>query len=292
MKQTFTVTRNGSVIGTITAIINPDLSYKEYNVGLCGYYDCIDDPEVARDLFAQVNAFHKAHGTTFIIGPMNDSTWGSYRITEPPFNPPFFLDNTSKPWYSQQFIENGFHVIERYLSTKIPKTPRDYQRLEKFERLFAEKVIHIRSFNLNAFETDLKHIYDISIKSFVQNVLYTPISFDSFSAMYVKIKDFINPEYVLIAEHEGNPMGFIFGVDNIHDTCEKTLVLKTLAVVPDARCRGLGTVLVETLHRKAFQGEYQSIIHALMHQSNSSTHILSKEAAVYQQYSLFGKHLG
>jgi hypothetical protein len=50
------------------------------------------------------------------------------------------------------------------------RTERCYQRLEKFERLFAEKGVKIRPFNFNHFEEDLNSIYTISINSFNQKL--------------------------------------------------------------------------------------------------------------------------
>ncbi len=291
MQKNFKVYKDGAVAGKIIAIINPDMKYKGYKVGLCGYYECIDDNETAKQLFDQVSEFHRKNGVNYLIGPMNGSTWQSYRVTEPPVNIPFFLDNKSENWHKDQFVQNGFEIIAKYFSTKIQKNDRKYKRIEKFKKVFSEKGIRIRSINLKDFEADLRKIYDISIKSFKNNFLYTPVTYEEFSDMYIKAKDYVDPEFVLLAENESEAVGFIFAVDDLLNKNQKALIIKSLAVVPGSQSRGLGSILTEMVHKTAFENGYQHIIHALMYENNASRNILSEGTSVYQRYLLFGKEI-
>ena len=46
--------------------------------------------------------------------------------------------------------------------------------------IFEQKGIKLRNFDPEKFEEDIRKIYEISVQSFVNNFLYTEISFDEF----------------------------------------------------------------------------------------------------------------
>ena len=108
--------------------------------------------------------------------------------------------------------------------------------------------------------------------------------------MYEPVKSFLNPEWVLIAENEKDEaIAFIFGFDNLYNRSEKSLIIKTLAQIPEYKYRGIGSYLTEFMHKKAKDAGYDNIIHALMHESNVSANILSGE--LYHEYKLYGVKL-
>ena len=261
------------------------------NRAMLGFFEAENHFEAVKFLFDEVKKYAKTFGANSLIGPINGSTWKKYRITLPSENPPFLMDNYNKPYYAEMFETYGFETIADYTSSINKNLDRDYSGLEKFEKIFDEKEVRIREFDTNNFERDIRKIYEISVKSFVNNFLYTPISFEDFYKMYEPVKSFLNPEWILIAENENTEeaIAFIFGFDNLFNRYEKSLVIKTLAQIPDYKYRGLGSYLTKLLHKKAFENRYKNVIHALMHESNISANILSGE--LYHEYKLYGVKL-
>ena len=255
--------------------------------GKIGFFEAENDLSAVKFLFDEIKKFAKSKGYDYLIGPLNGSTWKKYRVTLPSENPPFLLDNYNKPYYADLFEQYGFETIANYTSSITENLDRDYSRLDKFEKIFEEKGVKIRKFNPEKFDEDIKKIYEVSVKSFVNNFLYTPIEYDDFYKMYEPVRNFLNPEWILIAENENDePVAFVFGFDNLYNRQEKSLIVKTLAQIPDYKYRGIGSYLTEFLHKKAHQFGYKSIIHALMHESNVSANILSGE--IYHRYKLYG----
>ena len=197
------------------------------------------------------------------------------------------MDNYNKPYYAALFEQCGFETIANYTSSVSKNLNRDYSRLEKFGKIFEQKGVKIRKFDPQYFERDIRKIYEVSIRSFVNNFLYTPIDFEDFYKMYEPVKSFLNPEWILIAENEQNEaIAFVFGFDNLYNRSEKSLIIKTLAQIPGYKYRGIGSYLIEFLHKKAAVTGYDSIIHALMHENNVSANILTGE--LYHEYKLYG----
>jgi hypothetical protein len=64
-----------------------------------------------------------------------------------------------------------------------------------------------------------------------------------------------------------------------------------VAISDHPMARGLGALLVELIHRRAFEEGCSGVVHALMHERNSSTRILSKHAEVVRRYHLWAKDL-
>lgn len=261
-----------------------------FDGGQLGFFEAENNLDAVKFLFDEVKKYAKSKGFDYLIGPINGSTWKKYRVTLPSNNPPFLLDNYNKPYYAELFEKCGFETIANYTSSICQNLDRDYSRLDKFSSIFEKKGVKIRKFDQNNFERDIRKIYDVSVKSFVNNFLYTPIEFDDFYKMYEPVKAFLNPEWVLLAENEKDePIGFIFGFDNLYSRDKKSLIIKTLAQIPDYKYRGVGSYLVEFVHKKAHLAGYDNIIHALMHENNVSANILSGE--IYHRYKLYGVKL-
>lgn len=260
------------------------------DTAMLGFFEAENDINAVKFLFDEVKKYAKSKGYNYLIGPINGSTWKKYRVTLPSENLPFLLDNYNKPYYAELFELCKFGTIANYTSSICKNLNKDYSRLQKFSSIFEKKGIKIRKFDPTKFDDDIRKIYDVSVKSFVNNFLYTPIEFDDFYKMYEPVKGFLNPEWVLLAENEKDEaVAFIFGFDNLYSTDKKSLIIKTLAQVSDYKYRGIGSYLVEVIHKKANLAGYDNIIHALMHEDNVSANILAGE--LYHEYKLYGAEL-
>ena len=71
--------RNGKIVGRIAAIKN-DLHNKYHNdkVGFFGFFECINDQQVANKLFDTAKAWLKEKGLTEMRGPANPSSNDEY----------------------------------------------------------------------------------------------------------------------------------------------------------------------------------------------------------------------
>jgi len=233
----------------------------------------------------------RSEGYEYVVGPLNGSTWNSYRVVEASENGPFFLDVVGKDWYSAQFKTCGFSCIAGYSSTETRSLNGNYERLEKFYRIFMQKGLRIRPLELNHFDEELNRIYQVVCESFKNSFLYSPIGFEEFRARYSKLLPFIDPQFALIAEDQEKAWGFVLALPDPTSLSEKRVVIKTLGIRPAVKVRGLGVVLTEMIHQKAAAENYSSVIHALMYDQNVSSNILADNAVTIRRYTLFGKSL-
>jgi GNAT superfamily N-acetyltransferase len=91
---------------------------------------------------------------------------------------------------------------------------------------------------------DMGIIYDLSVQVFESD--HSVPSFEEFRAIYQDVARSADPRYILFAEEEGEPVGFITSVKQANK-----VYVKTLAVLPSHQGRGVGRLLYETLRAGA-----------------------------------------
>jgi GNAT superfamily N-acetyltransferase len=265
-------------------------------LGVIGHF-AARDMESAAFLLAQILNLLAEQGCTQAVGPMDGNTWRRYRfVTDVGSEPSFFLEPENPSAYPQYFLDAGFTSMAEYTSALVTELGAQDARIPRaIQRLKATGVTW-RSLDMERFEDELKAIYCLSVKSFTQNFLYTPISEAEFLAQYKAIVPYVKPELTLMAEHQGELLGYLFAVPDLNQAQRgevvDTFIVKTVAALPGRRSAGLGSVLVAESHRIARERGYRRAIHALMHQSNKSRNISAHYSNTMRRYTLFKLHLG
>ena len=263
--------------------------YQEHRLGLIGHYFASDATAGAALLRAACAELQRQR-CTLAVGPMDGSTWQRYRfITERGGEPVFFLEPDNRDDWPLHFTSQGFVPLARYCSAITDRIQVNEPRIEHLAASLFSQGFSIRAIASDRFEEELSGIFTLALASFAGNFLYTPISEDEFLSQYRGIRTFIRPELTLIAENRGEVAGFLFALPDPNRT--DTFIVKTLAVHPRFRGRGLGSVLLLHVNRVACGLGFRRSIHALMHEENVSTHISERQAVVFRRYTLFARPL-
>ena len=90
-------------------------------------------------------------------------------------------------------------------------------------------------------------------------------------------------------------MGFILAIPDLKQAERghliDTVIVKTLAVLPERAHAGLGGLLLAACQQTARDLGYLRAIHALMHEQNTSRNLSRRYAHQIRRYALFGKAL-
>lgn len=276
-------------------------TYQTETIGFIGHYESLSD-DAAKKLLEQTCQYLLNQGCTLAVGPLDGTTWRTYRfVTENPLNaPPFLLEPTNPPEYPKQWLKRGFAPLAHYTSAlqdSLEADPAITERLDKLVNTrLAKAGIGFRPLDVSRIEEELETIFNISLKSFADNFLYSPISKAEFMGSYQKLLPFAVPDLVLFAELNGDAIGYVFGVPDIlqkqRGEMLDTFVVKTLAVLPEHTNKGLGTVLVDLVVRKAKELGFKKAIHALMLETNQSQTISERfSGLLLRRYTLYSKKL-
>lgn len=263
--------------------------------GVIGHYESTD-PGAAAVLLRDAAVRLRRPGVDRILGPINGSTWGRYRLALPPEprevdEPPFLSEPVNPPDYPADFQAAGFRVSATYESAIVDDLSHaDPRRGELAERVRARGAT-LRPLDPARFDEELRSIYELSVAAFAENLYYSPIAWDEFRARYAPLRPLLDPELVRLAEDtDGQLLGFVFAFPDalaVEGGRPVRVVLKTLATSPAARGLGLGTLLTDEVRRIAHEKGYRAVIHALMQADNDSIRISRHTARVFRRYALY-----
>lgn len=261
-------------------------------IGCVGKFECAD-VEAGVELLQEACRRLADEGCGRVVGPMDGDTWHAYRLVSAGWDraPRFFLEPWNPPDHVQAFERAGFTPWARFSSSAFALAAPDEVARVRHERLLARlatRGVVIRSLRFEEFEVELGRLFDLSTSAFTENFLYTPISREAFLDLYHPVRNLVRPEFVRLAEKDGEPVGFVFALPDVLAPAAGRLVVKTLAVHPRFRHLGLGTILVDVVQEAARAAGMREAVHALQHESNSSLKITGRNAGLaIREYTLY-----
>lgn len=280
------VMENGNNRAGLWYTETPKLNGK--SVGTIGCCNLENSDSTVQFLTEAATSLNREHDCEIVIGPMNGNTWQKHRlIIESNDRDPFLLEPIEPDYYLELFEKAGFTIESTYTSSSINLCQElpDYTKLRnRIENAGYE----VRPFDESNFDGELRKIYELSLASFADNFLYTPISYQRFARMYEKVRSAVSRDFVLMAEYENELAGFVFCLPNLPTM--DALIVKTLATSPTHRAAGLGTDLVARVQETAKERGLKEAIHALQFEDNSSLRISKRfDATVFRKYALMSK---
>lgn len=248
-----------------------------------GSFTC-ETAEAGVGLIREAMARLKTEGFGAVLGPMDGNTWGKHRLViESDGRPPFLMEPVNPPHYVDAFERAGLKIVSRWASAERPSNVQT-------SRSAAPDGMRLRDFDPARAEEELARIHALSLRQFASNQFYVPISLEAFLASYRPVLKAIVPELVLLAEDEGGRLkGFLFALPDFAEGPKPaTAVLKTYA----SEIKGGGSMLANAFHRRANKLGFNSVIHALMHETNlSAQHSGNTGGKVFRRYALWGGRL-
>lgn len=265
-------------------------------LGLLGHY-AVRDAEAAALLLRLAGDELAQRGCTLAVGPIDGSTWHSYRLVlERGCEPPFFLEPNHPDDWPDHFAAAGFTPWAHYYSALNDDLTQTDPQADALAQRAAAAGVRLRTLDVSDLDAELRRIHALSLVSFCDNVLFTPIAFTDFRAAYLALRDVVRPELVLLAEQDGALVGYVFGVPDLLPARRgqpiDTFILKTLAIHPSLKGVGLGRLLAARCHDAARRLGFRRAIHALMEETSRARRISDHLARPIRRYALMARSLG
>jgi len=189
------------VVGRIVASVNQRLIEREgKNIGLFGFFECIEDLAVAEALLQAACQWLQGQGMSRVRGPIDLSTHNNCLMLVDGFDsPPMMMMPYNPPYYPRFIEQDGWQkAIDAYsylLQVDRP-LPAEY---EKGYRIAAKSGINFRRINLKgeAFDRDVEGIYHLFTKAFANNYSSTPRTLEEFREEAQDLKSVVDPDIFL-----------------------------------------------------------------------------------------------
>ena len=205
------------------------------------------------------------------------------------------MEPDNPPEWPQQYVRHGFRVMAEYFSALNPQLDYRDDGLDAVSRRMAAAGVTMRPICGETFEADLRGILQVARTAFRHNLLYSDPDENDYLARSRRLRELVPLELSWLAEHCDRAVGFVLVLP---DLCEHlrwsrvdTVIVKTLAVVPDRRLRGVGPAAAGKAQQHAREQGFSAAIHALVRDVGALRRISGRYAQPMRRYTLFAKVL-
>ncbi len=313
----FLLFRGDEVVGRISGIINyAHNDFHNEKTGFFGNFDVIESGEAAHKLLNAAELFVKNEGMTVVRGPFNFSTNDECGLLVKGFDsPPKIMMTYNYPYYKDLLEENGYYKAKDLYAFMLDNEKFNMDKLRRASETLKKRYnVSIRTLNFKKFKDELKVLFFIYNKAWEKNWGFVPMNEEEFYHSSSLLKYVADRDLILIAEVNGEPVGFIVALPDINEILKKmngkllpfgifkffkekksvkTLRIITLGIVNEYRNKGLDYILITDVVEKAFKkgirfGECSWILEDNKKMNNA---LLKLNGELYKIYRIFEKKI-
>ena len=211
--------RNGCCVGRARAQINRQhLQRYDDGVGFFGFFDTVNDQEVAKLLLDGASRWLRERGMKKIRGPFSLSINEETGCLIEGFDtPPMLLMPHHREYQAGLIEKSGFEKLKdlyawRYTVKDLP--PRAKKAHDEIASLPEVKTRHI---DMRKLDSEVRVVMDIFNDAWLENWASLPYTERELSKLAADLKLIAIPELTYIAEIEGEPAAFAIALPNINE---------------------------------------------------------------------------
>jgi len=319
--ETWLARRNGKVIGRIGACVDTyhNDHWKE-TTGFFGFFECIDDAAVAHTLFDTARDWIKGQGQTIMRGPLSFTTnhdAPGLLIKGDPGSP--VQGMAYNPEYYEAFfdsydgLESSKNLWAWQIRAEDVKLPKKAEE-NAIKVLKGETDLIVRPINKKDFKNEVELIRSLYNRCWHENWGFIPMDPDEFYFSAKEMKMLVNENLLLIAEWQGEPIGFSMTVPDFNRAMKRVKgklfpfgIFKflrdkqnidyartlLLGVLPEHRHKGVDVMMVLRSYKAAIRGGITAgECSWILDNNRVMNRILEKLGAkVYRTYRIYDKAL-
>jgi GNAT superfamily N-acetyltransferase len=220
--QLFLAYKDNVLSGRIAAIMNNNHnSFNKVKDGFFGFFDVIDDQQVTQHLFDAAAAWLKKQGAETIVGPTNPTTNDACGLLVEGFDtPPVAMMTYNAEYYARLIEGAGLSKQIDLLAYDVPTGTADERSIklqQAIENRLKTKGITIRPINMKDFKNEVKKVKEVYNSAWDKNLGFVPSTDAEFNYMAKDMKMILDPNFCLVAEHNGTFIGFALAIPDINE---------------------------------------------------------------------------
>lgn len=211
----------GEAVGRIAAFYNREKAQiEEQPTGGCGFFESIDDQQVADLMFDASRMWLTSRGMEAMDGPINfgqrASWWGllveGYEfqpLYENPYNPPYYKELFENYGFKNYFNQNSY-IWRANISEASERI------FDRAERLMAIPGYHVETIDMRNLDEQAENFRLIYNKAWSLFSGVKPMTQEEASDMMRTLKPLIDPEIIFFAYFNDEPIGFFITVPDLN----------------------------------------------------------------------------
>ena len=271
--QCFLALDGSRVAGRIAAILDRN-QFAPDSLGFFGFFEAVDSQPIVNALLRSAWDWLRARGARTMRGPVNPSTnYECGLLVEGFDSSPFVMMTYNPPYYAGLLERAGLRKIKdllAYITTAAATAGHKAMRVA--DRAMRSSRVAIRPVNMKNFKAEADAIWGIYSSAWSRNWGFAPLTREEFWLLAKDMKQILAPEFALIGEIEGRPVGFALAIPDINLALKpaggnlfplgllkilfyqrkiKSLRVMALGVIEEFRTAGVAAGFYATLIRSA-----------------------------------------
>ncbi len=269
--QHFIAVCDGRDVGRIAAIRNRN--HEEVHqepVGFFGFFESIDDPDVARPLLDAAADWLSERRLSTIRGPLSYDTNDVSGMLVGPFDePPSVMMAYNREYLPRLVSSAGFAKARDLLAYVVMSDALPDRIARLSDRVQKREGIEMRRIDMKCFLDEVHIVRRIYNQAWEKNWGFVPMTSEEIDHKAADLKQIVDPDFVFFAEVEGEPVGFAmalpdanqalignrsgrlfpFGLFRIMRAWKKISAVRViiLGTIPEYRNRGLEVMFYREL---------------------------------------------
>jgi len=279
----FIVEEDGKLVGTVSAYVDKYFNrYHNTKTGFLGFFEALPDENVAIELLlGKACEFLDSEDCEEVRGPVNGlfGLFGGGFLASNYGGIPSFLQIYTQPYYHEYFRNSGFVPHKNLVHYTIDlKSKVNIDTILKYSHNPRLKDVNIRPINKSKWAEEVLSVSKLYNVSLANEWGYVPLEYEELLEFAEDFKPLIETEYWLIAEHSGEPIGFLgafpdysaiftglAGEAKLHKLIKIPLqmrkinkgALTIMGISPEFRGHGLGLTLLSRVCEAMINNGYE-----------------------------------
>ncbi|MEP7051630.1 MAG: hypothetical protein ABJB12_14810 [Pseudomonadota bacterium] len=215
----FTAHRNGFCVGRCTAQIDRGhlARYKD-DAGFFGFFDTIEDDEVARLLVDAAARWLRERGMKTMRGPFSWSINEEIGCLIDGFDmPPMVLMPHHLPYQGPLLEKCGMHKLKDLYAWRYTVGPLNDRTAKNRDELDALPEVKLRHVDMKNLDSDVRIVMDVFNDAWIDNWSFVPFTEKELSKFAADLKLIAIPELTYIAEIDGEPAAVALALPNVNE---------------------------------------------------------------------------
>lgn len=216
----FTAKKDGKLVGRVSATVDQAwLGQYADQTGHIGYFDTVDDLEVARALLERAEAWLRERGMKRVNGPMSFNANQEIGLLVDGFEHPPQLDMAhSRPWQGKLLEACGYAKEKDLYAWRYgAELEHNARTLKAWESIKALPEVTLRSVRKKQMRDELDIIMTIYNETWAGKWGYVPITKAELDKMAKDLSLVLDPDIAFIADIDGKPGGMCVMIPNLNE---------------------------------------------------------------------------
>ncbi len=286
------------------------------NDAMFGFFECIDDQNVANALFGCAANWAKEHDLNRLVGPFNQDYDSAYGILIEGRDRPPALSCGHTPAYYEKLVEAyGFKAYRPdniAFAVDITEDTKEFRLLHRLaEKAKARGVATIRQGRMDEWDKEADRIHFLLNKALAHLVDFVGWDRQALDDTLEPFRKYADPYLILFADVGDQTVGFFPGIPNLYEILyhvnglrypwdylkmawysrkqPKCLAIKSVLVLPEYWGTGVSLMLFSEMLRRAQEKGYEWLDLSLTSADNPKTPELAERLGgkIYKRYRVY-----